>query len=104
SHLGAAPQDPPRPTTGRLGVFFSPSEYESRGALVISEVVPLSPADIAKIHAGESIAAIDGEPVTRGTNFDSLLEYKIGSRTVVTVAGTDGKSRDVVLQPINWTE
>jgi len=104
SHLGAGSPDPPHPTTGRLGVFFSPSDYDSRGALVIREVVPLSPADIAKIRAGESITAIDGEPVTRSTNFDSLLDYKIGKRTVVTVAGVDGKKRDVVLQPINWSE
>jgi tricorn protease len=97
SHLGASAGDPPRPTTGRLGVFFSQPP-------VISEVVPLSPADVAKIRAGESITAIDGQPVTPATNFDSLLEYKIGKRTVVTVAGADGKTRDVVLQPINWSE
>jgi tricorn protease len=104
SHLGASPADPPRPTTGRLGVFFSPSEYDSRGALVISEVVPLSPADIAKIRAGETITAIDAQLVTRSTNFDSLLEYKIGKRTVVTVARADGQKRDVVVQPVNWAE
>jgi len=42
--------------------------------------------------------------VTRSTNFDSRLEYKIGKRTVVTVAGADGKTRDVVVQPINWAD
>jgi tricorn protease len=104
SHLGAGSADPPRPTTGRLGVFFSLADYDSRGALVISEVVPLSPADIAKIRTGETISAIDGQPVNRSTNFDSLLEYKIGKRTVVTVARADGQKRDVVLQPINWSE
>jgi C-terminal processing protease CtpA/Prc len=87
---------------GRIGVFFAPSDYDSRGALVIREVVPLSPADVAGIHAGESITAIDGTPITPSTNFNSLLEYKIGKRTVVTVAGADGKKRDVVLQPVNW--
>jgi tricorn protease len=40
----------------------------------------------------------------RSTNFDSLLEYKIGRRTVVTVARSDGQKRDVVVQPINWSE
>ena len=104
SHLGAGTPDPPRPVTGRVGVFFSPSDYDARGALVVSEVVPLSPADVAKIRTGETITAIDGVPLTPSTNFYSLLEYKIGKRTVVTVAGTDGKTRDVVLQPINWSE
>jgi len=104
SHSGASAGDPPRQTTGRLGLFFSRPDYESRGALVISEVIPLSPADVAKIRAGESITAIDGQPVTKATNFDSLLEFKIGKRTVVTVAAADGKKRDVVLQPINWSD
>ena len=104
SHSGANPSDPPTPATGRIGVFFSPSDYDTRGALVIREVVPLSPADVAKIRAGESIVAVDGEAVTRSTNFDSLLQYKIGKRTVVTVAGADSRKRDVVLQPINWSE
>ncbi|HUJ16254.1 MAG TPA: S41 family peptidase, partial [Thermoanaerobaculia bacterium] len=104
SHLGAGSSDPARPTTGRIGVFFSPSDYDARGALVVREVVPLSPADIAKIRAGESITAVDHQPVTRSTNFDSLLEYTIGKRTVITVAGADGRTRDVVVQPINWSE
>src|SRR5581483_5047678 len=102
SHLGASASDPARPTTGRLGVFFSPADYDSRGALVISEVVPLSPADVAGIHAGESIVAIDGEAITPSTNLNSLLEYKIGKRTVVTVAGANGTKRDVVVQPVSW--
>ncbi len=107
SHLGAsAPADQNRVSTGRIGVFFSPEEYDSRGALKISEVVPLSPADVAKIHAGEYVVAVDGTPVTPSTNFDSLLEYRNGKRTVVTVAvSADGTAkRDVVLQPIEWRE
>lgn len=105
SHLGAsAPPDQSRPSTGRLGLFFAPDEYDTRGVLKISEVVPLSPADVAKIRVGEQVVAIDGTPVTASTNLDSLLDYKIGKRTVVTVASAaDGSGkREVALQPINW--
>jgi tricorn protease len=103
SHTGANPPgDSVRQTTGQIGVRFDRDEYESRGVLKVREVTPLSPADVAKIHVGESIVAVDGTPVTATTNFDSLVEYKIGKRTVISVASSaDGANkRDVILQPI----
>ncbi len=96
SHTGAnAPGDTVRVTSGRLGVRYDREEYESTGKLKVREVIPLSPADVAKIRAGEFIVAIDGKPITPSTNIDALLEYKNGKRTVVTV-----DKRDVVVQPI----
>jgi tricorn protease len=97
SHLGAsAPLATVRTATGRVGVRFDPD-------FRVSEVVPLSPADVAKIRAGEYVLAVDGTPLTPATNFDSLLEYKIGKRTVLTVASSaDGTGRrDVVVRPIS---
>jgi tricorn protease len=106
SHTGAnAPGDATSVTTGRLGLRYDRDEYESRGALKVRDVIPLSPADIAKIRKGEYIVAIDGQPVTGSTNIDALLEYKNGKRTVVSVASSaDGASkRDVIVQPIDGT-
>jgi Tol biopolymer transport system component/C-terminal processing protease CtpA/Prc len=103
SHTGANPPgDSVRQTTGQIGVRFDRDEYESRGALKVREVTPLSPADVAKIRAGEFIVAVDGTPVTPATNFDSLVEHKAGKRTVISVASSaDGANkRDVVVQPI----
>jgi tricorn protease len=107
SHTGANPPgDTTRQTTGRLGLRFDRDEYESHGgALKVRDVIALSPADVAKVRKGEYVVAIDGKAVTPSTNFDSLLEYKSGKRTVVTVASSaDGANkRDVIVQPIEGT-
>jgi tricorn protease len=101
SHLGAnAPQDQTRTSTGRIGVRFDREEYERSGRLRVNEVISLSPADVAKIRAGETIVSIDGQSITPTANFDQLLDYKIGKRVAVGVAGADGTRRDVTLQPI----
>lgn len=101
SHTGANPPgDSIRLNTGRIGVRFDRDEYESHGALKVRDVIPLSPADVAKIHAGDYIVAVDGAPIL---NFDESLEYKTGKRTVIAVASSaDGANKhDVLLQPID---
>jgi len=51
---------------------------------------------------GEVIAAVGGAPITAATNFDALLEYRTGKRTVLTVTAGDGSSRrEVTLQPVS---
>jgi Tol biopolymer transport system component/C-terminal processing protease CtpA/Prc len=112
SHLGAGPPASAiRTTTGRIGVRFDRAAYDScvttgTGCLKVSEVVPLSPANVAKIKAGDYIVAVDGTPVTASTNFDALLDYRIGKRTVISVASSaDGTGRDdVIVRPINGRE
>jgi C-terminal processing protease CtpA/Prc len=95
SHSGANPPGGSTPPmTGRIGVRFDRSAYEKDGSLRVSEVIPLSPADVAKIKAGDVITAVEHQPVA---NFDQALEYRIGKRTVITLA----PGRDVTLQPIN---
>lgn len=96
SHLGAiAPGDATRTNTGRIGVLFDRDEYESHGRLRVSEVIPLSPADVAKIKAGDVIVAVDGKAIR---NFDAALEHTVNKRTVITVEGSP--RRDVVLRPV----
>ena len=95
SHSGAGPgAGETRTTTGRIGVRFDRNEYESTGRLRVSEVLPLSAADVAKIKVGDVIVAVDGKPVT---NFDRALEHTIDKRTVITLDGTP--RRDVTLRP-----
>jgi tricorn protease len=106
SHTGASsPADTVRLTTGRIGLRFDRDEYESRGALKVREVIPLSPAHVAKIRAGEYVVAVDGTPAGASANFDALLEHKNGKRTVVSVAASpEGAARrDVIVQPIQQT-
>jgi tricorn protease len=102
SHSGA---NPPRGAsvveTGRIGVRFDRDAYERDGTLRVSEVIPLSPADIAKINVGDVITAVDREPIA---NFDESLAHKIGKRTVLSVGQAPSPVRDVILQPINASD
>ncbi len=102
SHLGAGvPFSEIRSSTGRIGVRFDRDEYERNGRLRVSEVIPLSPADVARVRAGETIVSVDGQSIDGSTNFDALLDYKTGKRVVLGVAGADGTRRDVTLQPVS---
>jgi tricorn protease len=105
SHLGiAAPQaNAAAPAIGRLGVRFDREEFESRGALRINEVIPLTPAAVGNIKPGEYLTAVDGAQITAHTNLDELLAYKIGKRTVLTVAQSagGGQKREVIVRPIS---
>jgi len=60
SHLGMTGPAAP-PAIGRLGLAFDRAEYEARGGLRVSDVVPLGPAAISgEIHVGDYLVAVDG--------------------------------------------
>jgi len=105
SHLGigAPPGNAAAPAIGRLGLRFERAEYESRGALRITEVIPLTPAAIGNLKPGEYLIAIDGAQVTARANIDEMLAYKINRRVVLSIASSaDGaQKREVVLRPIS---
>src|SRR5690348_8891765 len=48
SHSGVRPDMHPEPVTGRLGLIFDTDAYERDGSLQVAQVVPLSPAAIAR--------------------------------------------------------
>ncbi|HEY3443735.1 MAG TPA: S41 family peptidase [Paludibaculum sp.] len=81
---------------GRLGLRFDRAEYEASGKLKITAVVPLSPADVAKIKVGEVLTAVDGAPLVPPANLDDLLRGKVNKRVELSVDG-----RAVALRPIN---
>ncbi|BDC49135.1 peptidase S41 [Bryobacterales bacterium F-183] len=93
---GAGGPGGPRGTVGQLGVRFDREAAESAGKLKISEVLPQSPAALAKLQVGDEITAVDGEPVSAAVNFDEQMLYKIGRRVSLTVNG----SREVTVQPV----
>ena len=105
SHSGiAAPGNTAQPPAiGRLGVRFDRSEYESKDALRITDVIPLTPAAISNIKTGEYLIAVDGNAISAHRNLDELLAYKIGKRVALTIASSaDGaQKREVVVRPIN---
>jgi Tol biopolymer transport system component/C-terminal processing protease CtpA/Prc len=104
SHTGinAPPAGVPPVQTGKLGLRFDRSEYETNGRFRITEVIALSPAAVAGISPGEYLSAIDGQLLNAASNLDALLEAKVNRRVVVTVAADAAGSnrRDVALQPI----
>jgi tricorn protease len=100
---GGRPGDPH--VTGRIGVSFDRHEYETSGRLKVTEVVTLSPADIAGIKPGNYLLAVDGREIGAHTNFNELMEHTIDRRVVITVADSaDGAGKhDAVLQPVSST-
>jgi C-terminal processing protease CtpA/Prc len=105
SHTGvSAPFGGNQPTTGRLGLRFDRAEYENAGRLKVTEVIPLGPAAVSReIKPGDYLLAVDGTRVEGATNLDEVLSFKIGRRTVVTVASSADSSnkREAILRPVN---
>jgi len=105
SHSGINPPFEENVTnTGRLGLHFDAAEYETAGKLRISEVIPLSPADVAGLKHGEYLTAVDGVAMGPATNLDEQLLYKIDKRVVLTIGAAEGSStRKVTLKPVRLT-
>jgi tricorn protease len=105
SHSGiAGPQSSAQPPAiGRLGVRFDREEYETKGALRITEVIPLTPAAVGKIKPGEYLLAVDGKQISARANLDELLAYKINRRVALTIASSAdaAQKREVVVRPVN---
>ncbi len=87
SHTGGryAPQNPNADQTSSLGLFYD--EFTGGDGLKITEVIKGSPLDIAtsKIKAGMTIEKIDGEPVTNGSDWATLLNRKAGRNVLLSV-------------------
>ncbi len=96
SHLGinAPPAGAAGAGVGHLGVDFDRADYEKTGQLKVTHVIPLGPAALAGVKAGDLIASVDGESTKAPVNLDALLENKVNRRTVI------GVGRDVAVRPI----
>ncbi len=84
-----------RGVVGQLGLTFDRAEYEKNGKLKVTEVLPLSPAAIAKIQPGEELRAVDGVAMGPLVNLDEQLQHKTEKR--VSLKFND---RDVTIQPV----
>jgi tricorn protease len=87
---------------------FNRLEYENKGRLLVTEVIPLGPASVAGLNVGDAIVGVDGVPVTVHTNLDEMLLHKINRRVMLTLesnAKTPGNffKHDVAVRPINST-
>lgn len=102
SHMGmygSNPEDTQQDRTGLLGIEVIPN---TKG-LMISRVVPHSPADreSSKLTVGEIITAVNMEPIGARDNFYSHFRETANERLLLTVTGTNGESREVVIRPTN---
>ena len=98
SHSGVtAPAAPggPRAVVGQLGLSFDRDTYEKTGKLKITEVVPQSPSELAKIKVREELRAVDGVVLGPHVNLDDLLQHKVDKRVVLDVSG-----REVIVRPV----
>jgi C-terminal processing protease CtpA/Prc len=99
SHSGisapAAPGGGGRGVVGQLGLTFDRATYESSGKLKITDVLPHSPAELAKIQAGEELRSVDGVVIGPRVNLDEQLQHKIDKRVILDISG-----RQVNVQPV----
>ena len=103
SHMGiAAPAQPGQVSLGRLAVDFDRIEYETTGQLRFASVVPLGPAALGGLKAGEYLVKVEGKPIGPRTNLDELLSHTVGKRIALSIASTPkGAAREVVVKPID---
>ena len=103
SHSGINKSSTPAVRTGHLGVRFEREPFETSGALVIREIVPLGPVALeGTVHVGDHLLAVNGQTVTPATNLDQLLEDAPNRRVVLFIAsaGDMSKKRDVIVRPV----
>jgi tricorn protease len=100
SHLGLRGPDRAETQTERTGLLGTELDPVATGVRVV-RVIPNSPADreASKLEAGDVIQSVDGAPVSRETNFYSLLADGVNQKIVLGVRAANGEERDVVIRP-----
>ena len=88
--------------TAHLGVRFDP-EFSGPG-LRVKDVIKGSPAlrEASRLHIGDVILTIDGQPVSLRRNLGRALLGKPERSMLLAVKGADGKSREVILRPTTF--
>ena len=105
SHIGITPPPADRADsvqTGSLGVIWDEA-YAGPG-LRIKSVIADGPADrtISRLKPGEIILTINNTTLTPDTDPDELLADTTGERTPLTVQGTDGARREMLIVPTSY--
>jgi len=104
SHLGAGGGNGIETTpSGYLGLHFDRIAHERDGGFLITEIVPLSPADVAdEVEVGDYLVSVNGTTVGAATNLDELFLETVGERVEVGFADSpDGDVRTVAMKPIS---
>ncbi|WP_201327559.1 S41 family peptidase [Thermotomaculum hydrothermale] len=101
SHMGlygGGRENVERESVGRIGVEVEPLKK----GVKVTHIVPDSPADkeFSKLYVGDVILSVNGNEVTRDTNFWSFFSDTVNKRVYLDVKGKDGKIREVVIRPV----
>ncbi len=103
SHMGiSAPPQGTQVSLGRLAADFDRAEYDAAGRLKVASVVPLGPAVLAGLKAGDYLVQVDGHAIGAHGNLDALLDHTVGKRIALSVAATaTAAPREVIVKPID---
>jgi tricorn protease len=103
SHSGVTAGGTRKPESGYIGLRFDAAVFETKGLLMIKEVIAHSPAAIAGMKPGEYVTAVDGIRITPQTTLQELLNRKVDRRVEVTLSpAADGSNeRTSVVRPID---
>ncbi|WP_419802289.1 S41 family peptidase [Mucilaginibacter sp.] len=104
SHSGVSgPPNPGQFATGRLGLYFDRAVYEDKGRFKITEIVPLSAADLSgNIHVGDYLTAVDDQPIKPNDDLNQLLENKVGRRVTLSItSATSATPQKITVRPTN---
>ncbi|MBS0360078.1 MAG: PD40 domain-containing protein, partial [Proteobacteria bacterium] len=100
SGINRAPNGYGPPRVGDLGLRFDREAYEAGKGLVVREVITLGPAFIeGTIKPGDTLVAVDGQPLRPDVDLDALMLDKAGKRTVLTIR-TGAATRQAVVRPV----
>jgi C-terminal processing protease CtpA/Prc len=89
---------------GRLAADFDEAEYAAGGRLKVASVVPLGPAVLAGLKAGDYIVQVEGRAIGARDNLDALLDHTVGKRIALSVAASpSAAAREVIVKPIDQT-
>jgi regulator of sigma E protease len=69
------------------------------GQVVVEEVSPDSPADMAGIKAGDTIISINDEPIENGSDLSRYIQLNLGNEIDVTIEHADATTETVTLTP-----
>lgn len=103
SHLGVNAPGGGAPVVGKLGLRFDRKIYEQSGRFKITEVIPLTPAAIGGVRAGEYLVSVEGHALGARTNLEQLLSHTINRRIDLVLASDEAGAgrRTVSVRPSN---
>ena len=69
------------------------------GEVVVEEVAPGSPAEMAGIQVGDTIISVDGREINNGSDLSRLVQLNLGSEISILIEHADATTETVSLIP-----